>query len=659
MSGLYITQKKERKTTGHGGWYLAGILALVFLVVLIKQEAIKNALGKLGNAWFLFLTGKTGQIYLDFPTTDDAGAGLKGVLVVLAVLALFLMGYAGWKYWKKSRQNLAGILTGCLLVCGLSLAGSFGIKEAMEQGILKTPSVSYMRDNLAFRLHELRYDHGDSALTEGNLSNVPKRTQSKETVLRITMEHPQKMYLRQMTGEVYTGNAWKPLTEEDRKEGKALFYWLHQSDFFGQNVTGKALGLSADKKMASLKVENLAACQKNAQIPYAMAEDTTFSKDRIGDELEYAKSTKETFQCYIGNKADWYRQAIWLSDHQNEKKVQQYLQKEEAYRRFVYKKDLRLTDSAAQVAEEFLKEEKDKKHSLTEALNLVKKTLTNQLNYNEAVATDNGKQDFFQYTMEQTKNGYDVHYATAATLLLRYLGVPARYVEGYYLSEKDTMQIKAKDAVNVQKKQAHAWAEYYLDGVGWIPFDITPGYTDKKEEEELSKVLSGASGAGGVSTKQYQVNTKTDNRNKQDQKQEKTSNQKPVFRGKKGRNLLLLIPVILLVILLAIGSTLLVKRRKKLLCFYEKVEHMQTKEAVAELYGYSERLTEVCHVQPDEREKEKAAKQNLKARFAGQAMKEESREEMRAYTEHVIHLCKTRKSKWKRFRDHYLYWRYR
>lgn len=36
-----------------------------------------------------------------------------------------------------------------------------------------------------------------------------------------------------------------------------------------------------------------------------------------------------------------------------------------------------------------------------------------------------------------TARGYSVHYATAAVLMLRYCGVPARYAEGYYLSGQD------------------------------------------------------------------------------------------------------------------------------------------------------------------------------------------------------------------------------
>lgn len=54
-----------------------------------------------------------------------------------------------------------------------------------------------------------------------------------------------------------------------------------------------------------------------------------------------------------------------------------------------------------------------------------------------SVSTQNGTQDFFQYVQSITARGYSVHYATAAVLMLRYCGVPARYAEGYYLSGQD------------------------------------------------------------------------------------------------------------------------------------------------------------------------------------------------------------------------------
>ncbi|MGM9636594.1 MAG: transglutaminase domain-containing protein [Eubacteriales bacterium] len=79
----------------------------------------------------------------------------------------------------------------------------------------------------------------------------------------------------------------------------------------------------------------------------------------------------------------------------------------------------------------------------------------------------------------ETKNGYCVQFATAATLLLRSLGMPARYVQGYIANSS----VKTTDdegnviyTSNVLDSDAHAWVEVWIDGMGWRTFDVTPQY---------------------------------------------------------------------------------------------------------------------------------------------------------------------------------------
>ena len=57
------------------------------------------------------------------------------------------------------------------------------------------------------------------------------------------------------------------------------------------------------------------------------------------------------------------------------------------------------------------------------------------------------------------------HYATAAVLMLRYYGVPARYVEGYYLRPEEANAAAPGEELVLDETHAHAWAEYYLDGI--------------------------------------------------------------------------------------------------------------------------------------------------------------------------------------------------
>ncbi len=79
--------------------------------------------------------------------------------------------------------------------------------------------------------------------------------------------------------------------------------------------------------------------------------------------------------------------------------------------------------------------------------------------------------------LRNTKEGYCVQFASAVTLILRELGVPARYVEGYI--GNDLEKISRDDFVYgayIRDYQAHAWVEVYFDGVGWIQYETTPQY---------------------------------------------------------------------------------------------------------------------------------------------------------------------------------------
>ena len=80
-------------------------------------------------------------------------------------------------------------------------------------------------------------------------------------------------------------------------------------------------------------------------------------------------------------------------------------------------------------------------------------------------------EDFTLYFLEQSKQGYCIHFATAATLMLRALHVPARITSGFLVT------IPAGGAgVNytVTDRNAHAWVEVYYNDIGWIPLEVTP-----------------------------------------------------------------------------------------------------------------------------------------------------------------------------------------
>ncbi|MGG7145093.1 transglutaminase-like domain-containing protein [Clostridium nigeriense] len=105
-------------------------------------------------------------------------------------------------------------------------------------------------------------------------------------------------------------------------------------------------------------------------------------------------------------------------------------------------------------------------------------------------------QEIPEYFLFESGKGYCIHFATTATLMYRMYGIPARYVTGYIakpsqFKEQDSGTYKAV----LTDRQAHAWVEIYLEGLGWQKVEVTPsinqinnneGYQEVEEEENTS-----------------------------------------------------------------------------------------------------------------------------------------------------------------------------
>ncbi len=84
--------------------------------------------------------------------------------------------------------------------------------------------------------------------------------------------------------------------------------------------------------------------------------------------------------------------------------------------------------------------------------------------------TDAG--DYVDYFLFDKKEGFCTHFATVFVLLARSQGIAARYVQGY------SVLSKVRD-FEVRSDRTHAWPEAYIDGVGWMIFEPTPGYKQR------------------------------------------------------------------------------------------------------------------------------------------------------------------------------------
>ena len=136
----------------------------------------------------------------------------------------------------------------------------------------------------------------------------------------------------------------------------------------------------------------------------------------------------------------------------------------EEYRAFVYDTYLQVPEELRAPLQQFMADAGLSQPAAWEICELVKNNAVYDLNTPAVPAGE----DFVLYFLTQSKQGYCVHFASSAILLLRCAGYPARYVTGYAANGG------AGQWNTITLDQAHAWVEYYVDGMGWIPLEPTP-----------------------------------------------------------------------------------------------------------------------------------------------------------------------------------------
>lgn len=108
---------------------------------------------------------------------------------------------------------------------------------------------------------------------------------------------------------------------------------------------------------------------------------------------------------------------------------------------------------------------------------MIKNMLKDNMSYSLNLKPLPDGMDAVEYFLAESHEGYCVHFASAAALMLRKLGIPARYASGY-VARKENFEwsddLRTVTA-SVKDSNAHAWVEIYLEGIGWAPVDVTPG----------------------------------------------------------------------------------------------------------------------------------------------------------------------------------------
>ncbi|KQW07509.1 hypothetical protein ASC66_00365 [Leifsonia sp. Root4] len=75
----------------------------------------------------------------------------------------------------------------------------------------------------------------------------------------------------------------------------------------------------------------------------------------------------------------------------------------------------------------------------------------------------------------EVRAGYCIHFASAMAVMARTLDIPSRVSLGYAPGERTRQRLEGAVLYQVQTSDLHAWPELYFEGVGWVPFEPTPG----------------------------------------------------------------------------------------------------------------------------------------------------------------------------------------
>jgi len=85
----------------------------------------------------------------------------------------------------------------------------------------------------------------------------------------------------------------------------------------------------------------------------------------------------------------------------------------------------------------------------------------------------------------KTRRGFCEHYAGAFVFLMRAAGIPARVVSGYQGGEFNPLD----GYLVIRQSDAHAWAEVWLEGQGWVRVDPTASVSPTRIETGIADAL--------------------------------------------------------------------------------------------------------------------------------------------------------------------------
>ncbi len=266
-------------------------------------------------------------------------------------------------------------------------------------------------------------------------------------VFRFRCQQNRQYYFKECSFGDYTGSSWLQMPDES---------WLEVNADY---MTGRALKKSG---VSVNKVEIKDSILDHLVYPYQMADDSEPNFDAYVSSTYYKNGYRD-YPAYQGSDAS-------------------------AYRDFVYNNYMSVPDYTREVLMKLAEENglsSDSPTLIEDVADYIQNAASYSLRFPEIPVGE----DMVVYFLTTTRIGICQHFASAATMMYRCLGIPARYTIGFTeYGYKDMWS-------NVMSNHGHAWVEVYLDGTGWVPVEVT-GYSN--DGSGIGDGGGDGSGGGGV-----------------------------------------------------------------------------------------------------------------------------------------------------------------
>lgn len=397
-------------------------------------------------------------------------------IILLLTLVVWLMKQPKLEFNVLTQIGTIAIVLSCIIL-GLAL-------------MIKQPS--WQKDNSIMTYSKKLWEHwlfGGENIdwhTNGDMQKLGKGKATHKKALIVMMEKPTSLYLRGFVGANYVHNKWQTLTEETYYNEQPLLHGLRENELSSNTLLAKTYQLTEKTAKSEVRMYPQNVSKKYSYTPYELATQATslgFEYDGLNEKNTWTK--KERYS-YIIEPAARVHYPITASKLKTSK-TNPILLAEGHYNEFAYKQYLKMDKRDRTIIQTHLGNQSKVRLPYEIAIKEVQKFVKKELRYDENVGQIPEGKNFVQYTLEDRKRGYSPHYATIATLTFRYLGIPARYVEGYLVTPDLIKHKQSYTDITITGEEAHAWVEIYIDQLGWVPIEVTPGFENKMPKLETLK----------------------------------------------------------------------------------------------------------------------------------------------------------------------------